>query len=188
MNLKKWGHLKEKYPIVQSICTEQKEVIDFINNSASTEIKPFHTTKLITLNNYLGKYKDRHFQISKYYGDLTIQSYKDYLEIMESKSLITEEDKKRILKCEKFHILNFDIKETFKMLDQLMYHDYKKYNFYGDVNNCYMLSRISSYETVAYFTARLMYYVNKYANLNKMYYNENNKKLYKGAQLTYSCL
>ena len=185
MNLKKWGHLKEKYPIVQSVCTKLSEVIYFIDKNASTEIKPFHITKLITLNNYLGKYKERHFQISKYYGDLTTQSYKDYLEKIK---LMTEEDKKRILKYEKFRIFNFDIEETFKVLDKLISQDYQKYNFYGDINNSYMFSRINSYEIVAYFTARLMYYVNKYANLTKIYYNENNKKLYKGVQLTYSCL
>jgi hypothetical protein len=176
------------YIIVQSICTKQSEVIDFINKNASTEIKPFHITKLITLNNYLGKYKERHFQISKYYGDLTIQSYKDYLEKMKSKSLITEEDKKISLKCKNSEIFNFDIKETYKVLDRLIFQDYEKYNFYGDVNNCHMFSRINLYEEFVYFTARLMYYANKYANREKMYYNENNKKLYKGAQLTYSCL
>ena len=80
MNLKKWAHLKEKYPIVHSVCNNQLQVLEFINEKASTEIKTFHVTKLITLNDYLSKYKDRHFEISKFYGNLTAKTYKEYLE------------------------------------------------------------------------------------------------------------
>ena len=190
MNLKKWSHLKEKYPIVHSVCNNQLQVLDFINEKASTEIKAFHVTKLITLNDYLSKYKDRHFEISKFYGDLTAKTYKEYLEKM--KTLITEEDKKKSLRCEKNKLLEsfftFDIKEDLKKLDKLIIKEYTKNTFYGDLNKWLMDSKMNFYEPIAYFTARLMYSLNSYAKLNKMYCDENKKELHRGAKLTYTCV
>ena len=45
-----------------------------------------------------------------------------------------------------------------------------------------------SFEAVAYFTARLMYSLNIYAKEKKMFYKENNKTLYRGIKMPYSCL
>ena len=56
-------------------------------------IKPYRVTKLITLKGYLDKYKDRHFTISQFYGDLTPQIYKENIEKM--KSLIDKENKEK---------------------------------------------------------------------------------------------
>ena len=89
MNLEKWKHLKEKYPIINSVCNTQEQVVEFISTFSSKEIKPFPVTKLITLADYQDKYKERHFEISQFYGDLTVETYKQYLEKM--KTLITEE-------------------------------------------------------------------------------------------------
>ena len=44
------------------------------------------------------------------------------------------------------------------------------------------------YEFVAYFTARLMYNLNIYAHKRDMFFNDNNKILYRGIQIPYSNL
>ena len=189
MNLEKWKHLKDKYPLVHSVCNDQFQVVNFIKSFASEEIKAFPVTKLITLADYNGKYKERHFAIAQFYGDLTVKTYKEYLEKM--KSLIKEEDKNKKLKCDKNKLLEsfltFDIKEDLKKLDKLIIKEYTKNTFYGDLNKWLMDSKMNFYEPIAYFTARLMYSLNSYANLNNMYCNED-RELHRGAQLTYTCV
>ena len=63
------------------------------------------------------------------------------------------------------NILNKDIEE----LDKLLIKEYTKNTFYGDLNKWLMNSKINSYESIAYFTARLMYSLNSYAKKNKMF-------------------
>ena len=189
-NLEKWKHLKEKYPIINSVCNTQEQVVEFISTFSSKEIKPFSVTKLITLADYQDKYKERHFAISQFYGDLTVETYKQYLEKM--KTLITEEDKKKQLRCEKNALIEsfftFNITEDLNKLDKLIIKEYTKNTFYGDLNKWLMDSKMNFYEPIAYFTARLMYSLNSYAKLNDMYCNENKKVLHRGAKLTYTCI
>jgi hypothetical protein len=69
-NVKYWSQLKNKYPIIDAVYRKRKEVnINFIEKYASKDIKAFPLTKLITYNEYLNKYKDRHYKISQFYGD-----------------------------------------------------------------------------------------------------------------------
>ena len=79
-NIQKWDHLKSEYDLIYNVETTQEGVKNFIQNLASEEIKPYHLTKLITLNDYLEKYKDMHFKISQFYGDLTPMTYKENIE------------------------------------------------------------------------------------------------------------
>ena len=51
-----------------------------------------------------------------------------------------------------------------------------------------MKGKMKYYEPVAYFTSRLMYSLNKYAAEKNKFCKENEKILYRGAQLYYSCL
>ena len=69
-NIQKWGPLKNKYDIIYDVVVNIKGIFDFINHFSSEKIKPYNVTKLITLDDYLDKYKDRHILISKFYGDL----------------------------------------------------------------------------------------------------------------------
>ena len=64
MNIQKWAQLKNNYDLVYDVVNSPKGVIDFIQKFASEEIKPYHLTKIIIYNDYLEKYKDRHFKIS----------------------------------------------------------------------------------------------------------------------------
>ena len=84
--------------------------------------------------------------------------------------------------------LTFDIQKDLDALDKLIIREYTKNTFYGDLNKWLMNSKMNYYEPVAYFTARLMYSLNSYANKNNLYCNENRKELHRGVKLSYSCL
>ena len=45
-------------------------MIKFINDFSSEEIKPYPVKKLLTIDDYNDKYKERHIKISHFYGDL----------------------------------------------------------------------------------------------------------------------
>ena len=189
-NLAKWSYLKGKYPIIDGIYKRRKEVnSNFIEKYASKDIKPFPLTKLITYNEYLNKYKDRHFKISQFYGDLTTESYKKNIDNMIS--LINDEDKKNQLIKDKNKVvsgfLTFDINKDAEALNKLIIREYTNNSFYGDLNKWLMNSKFNSYDTIAYFTARLMYSLNTYGKTNEMYYNEP-KEVLRGIKIPYSSL
>jgi len=190
-NLEKWSQLKNKYPeIIDGVYRKRKEVnINFIEKYASKDIKPYPLTKLITYNEYKNKYIDRHFKISQFYGDLTPESYKENIKKMGL--LIDEEDKNNQLKKGKNVVLEgfltFDINKDAETLNKLIINEYTKNSFYGDLNKWLMNSKFNSYETVAYFTARLMYSLNNYGEKNKKFFNES-KKVHRGIKVPYSSL
>ena len=84
--------------------------------------------------------------------------------------------------------LTFDLKKDLDTLDKLIIKEYTKNTFYGDLNKWLMNSKMNYYEPIAYFTARLMYSLNKYANKNDKYLVENKKELHRGVKLSYSDL
>ena len=188
--LEKWSYLKNKYPIIVGIYQKRKEVnINFIEKYSSKDIKPFPLTKLITYNEYLNKYKDRHIKISQFYGDLTPESYQENIDKMIL--LIEDEDKKNELIREKKKVkdgfFKFNIKEDAKTLNNLIIREYTNNSFYGDLNKWLMNSKFNSYDTIAYFTARLMYSLNNYGETNKMYFKET-KNVLRGIKIPYSSL
>ena len=192
-NLKEWSPLKDKYKKIYNVCNMQKDVINFINKFSSTEIKAFPITKLLTYQDYLDKYKERHITISQFYGDLTPESYKKNIEEMKllvkkekdaNELKIKDQDQNKLL--EGFY--TFDIKEDIETLDKLIIHEYTKNTFYGDLNKWLMSSKMNSFETVAYFTARLMYSLNSYGESNGKYYEINKEEVKRGIKLPFSCL
>ena len=192
-NLEKWAPLKNKYQIIDKVCNIQKDVYKFIIETSSEEIKAYPLTKLITYQDYIDKYKERHFEIAKFYGDLTVESYKKNLEKV--KEIIEEEEKKKLLKIKDNNknkliesFLTFDIKKDIEALNKLIIKEYTKNTFYGDLNKWLMNNKMDSYETVAYFTSRLMFSLNNYGVSNNKYYNENKTSVRRGIRLPYSCL
>ena len=188
-NIQKWGPLKNKYDIIYDVVVTPKGVFDFIKHFASEKIKPYRVTKLITLNDYFEKYKDRHIKISQFYGDLTLQTYKENISKM--KSLIEKEKKEDKLVNKKQNellesFLTFDLTKDLKVLDKLIIKEYTKNTFYGDLNKWLMNTNFNSYEVVAYFTARLMYSLNKFANKEGNYYSIDKKDLHRGMKIPYS--
>ena len=189
INYNKWKTLKNKYEKVYDVYTTQEKVIKFIKDFSSEDIKAYPLTKLITYNEYKEKYKERHMAISKYYGDLNPNSFKANMEKM--KNIIDKDSKENKLYKNKDDVLSgfltFDIKKDLETLDKLIIKEYTKETFYGDLNKWLMNSKFDSYEAIAYFTARLMYSLNKYGK-NGTYYNLNKTELRRGAKLSYTCL
>jgi hypothetical protein len=191
--MKPANYIKYKNEDPQFICEVTNkgfDVIDFINNYSSKEIKPFPLTRLVTIEDYKHAYKERHKKIAQFYGDLTKDSYiKNKKKIDE---VISEDEKSHLLKAKKDKLmeglLKFDLKEDLKNLDELIIKEYTKNTYYGDLNRWLMKGKMKYYEPVAYFTSRLMYSLNQYADKYKKYCKENKKILHRGAKLFLSCL
>ena len=190
MNLKNWLHLKDKYPIVHGVHKSRKEILKFIDLFSKKDVKPYPLVKLVTYENYYSKYKDAHKKISLFYGDLNIKTYEKNLK--EMKELINEEEKsKELINKNKNNFLNgllkFNITEDLETLDKLIIKEYTKNSYFGDLNKWLMNSKLNSYDTIAYYTARLMYSLNSYGKNKKKYLTER-KELYRGIKIPYSCL
>ena len=191
MNIQKWAPLKSNYDLVYGVVNSPKEVKEFIEKFASEDIKPYRLTKIITFKDYLEKYKDRHFKISQFYGDLTPETYKENMEKM--KSLIEKENEEGKLYNKNKNkllegFLTFDLKEDLKSLDKLIIKEYEKNTFYGDLNKWLMNANFNSFDVVAYFTARLMYSLNNYAKQEGKYCDLDGKDVYRGIKLSYSSI
>ena len=181
--IQNWLHLKIKYDLVYDVVTSKDKVINFIKNFSSEEIKPYQVTKVITLNDYLEKYKDKHIKIAQFYGDLSPETFKKNIEKM--KLLIENEIKEGKLFASYKQVLDgfltFDVKYDIENLDKLIIKEYTKELSYLPVLNKWHRDRnFNSFEVVAYFTARLMYSLNSYAKRENKYNNA-----YK--QLVFSC-
>ena len=185
-NIKKYIPLKYQYnQIHDDIYNQSEQVVNFIRMFSAKEIKPFPLTKFIAYNDYIKKYKNRHFKISTFYGDLTLESYQKYIQemnsLIEKKSESKELIRNQNIVFEGF--LSFDIEKDVKALDILIINEYTKNTFYGDLNKL-LMNKMEFYETVAYFTARLMYGLNKYAKEFDMYSKEI-RQFYRGTKMSY---
>ena len=205
----KYQYLKEKYPkIHDDIYNKRKDIENFINKYSKEDTNPFPLTKLITYEEYIEKYKERHIKVSSFYGDLNPLTYKRNFSDMEVlindefiKGELKQKNKEEVVKG----FLTFDIKKDLKYLEDAEYsedwenseendnlneitiNEYTKDTIYKDLNK-WLLEPNMDYESIAYFTARLMYNLNSYAVKNNMFYNLNNKELYRGIKIPYSCL
>ena len=85
-----YQHLKQKYPIIHDdIYKNRADVVNFINKNTNENILPFQINKLITYEEYVEKYKERHIKIWEFYGDLNIETYQK--QISEIKEIINKE-------------------------------------------------------------------------------------------------
>jgi hypothetical protein len=151
MEISKYKHLKMEYPkIHEDIYNRQKDVINFINKSSDTNIKPYPITKLITFQEYKEKYKERHLKISEFYGNIDLDKYEKFYKKISG--LIEDEEQNKELKKNKnklleslqtFNIKNptqikedFDTKEDnneyLEYLDKLIIKEYTKNSLFGD--------------------------------------------------------
>ena len=183
MNINKYLPLKHKYPkIHDDIYNKPKDVLNFINKYSESNIKAYPMTKLITFQEYKDKYKNRHFKVSNFYGNINLDIYTKYFKRM--KYLVDEEDQNNELKKEKKELINGfktfnlsnrntntinkneDNEQDFEFLNKLIIKEYTKNTIYRDLNKWLMNSNKNFYESIAYFTARLMYSLNSYAEKN----------------------
>jgi len=180
----------EEPEFISEIVANTSEVVDYIKKYSSKDIKPFPLTKLVTIDDYLDKYKERHKKISEFYGDLNRETYEKNME--EIKKVIDKDEKENLLKKTKNKImeglLTFNIEKDLEALDELIIKEYTGNTYYGDLNRWLMKSKMKYYEPVAYFTSRLMFSLNKYAIRKGKYFNKDQKVLHRGVKLYYSCL
>ena len=176
MKVDKYLPLKNQYPILHDdIYKKRMDVVNkFINKYSSTEIKSYPLTRLLTLADYEGKYKDRHIKISQFYGDLNPETYKKNINQMVSnideQKIELNKKKEKVLEG----LFTFDIDKDLEFLDKKIIKEYTKNTFYYDLNKMLMNYEIK-FESIAYFTSRLMYSLNKYASIYKKYCTENEK-------------
>ena len=203
MNINKYVSLKEKYPkIHDDIYNKPKDVLNFISKYSDANIKAYPMTKLITFHEYKDKYQNRHSKISSFYGNINLDIYTKYFKRM--KYLVEEEEQKSELKKEKNEILNgfkaFNLSnrntinenednvQDLEFLNKLIIKEYTKNTIYRDLNKWLMNSNKNFYESIGYFTARLMYSLNSYAIKNNKFFKKNKTTVYRGATIPYSCL
>ena len=113
-NLKKYEHFKEKYKdkLKENIYSERKDIIQYIKNSSSSKIVPFHINKIITYNLYRTKDSIRktEYLFMQFYGDIKKEQYQEYYNqfqeyISDPENLDQfKNDKNQLLNCLK----NFD--------------------------------------------------------------------------------
>ena len=187
MKVDKYLPLKNQYPILHdNIYNKQKDVVNnFINKYSSTEIKSYPLTRLLTLADYEGKYKDRHIKISQFYGNLNPETYKKNINQMVSnideQKIELNKKKEKVLEG----LFTFDIDKDLEFLDKKIIKEYTKNTFYYDLNKMLMNYEIK-FESIAYFTSRLMYSLNRYASIYDKYCTENEKIIYRGTKLKYT--
>ena len=203
MDINKYEPLKLKYPKIHNdIYNNPNDVLNFINKYSDTNIRAYPIIKLITFQEYKDKYKNRHIKIANFYGNINEDIYNKYFRRM--KYLINEEEEKNELKNKKNEVIkgiktfNFNNKnkinksenseEDIEILNKLIIKEYTKNTIYGDLNKWLMNSNKNFYLSIAYFTARLMYSLNSYAEKNKKFYTRKNAIVYRGIKIPYSCL
>ena len=164
---------------INLVTCKTTKVINFIKEFSSKDIKPFPLTKLVTLSDYQDKYKERHKTVSLFYGDLKKENYEEYIEKIKK-----EIKNEKLLKG----LLTFDLDKDLEVLDEMIIKEYTRNTFYGDLNRWLMKGKMKNYAPVAYFTSRLMYSLNTYAEKKDKYCKEDKKILHRGKKLYYSCL
>ena len=190
-NLNKYLNLNIGSLKIINIYNNKEEVKNFIIKFSSENIKCYPLKKLITYQDYLDKYKIFHYEIAKFYGDLSPETYKKYIEKI--KFFIEEEDqRKELLNKNKNKVLDgfiiFDLKRDLNIVDQLIIREWTKDSFDLDLNK--WLSNLDIYycEAVAYFTSRIMYSLNSYGIKENKFVDINKKILYGGEKMSYSHL
>ena len=139
-------YLKDKYPkINDNIYRKRSDIVKFIEKSSSRNIKSFPLTKVITYDDYVNKYKERHFKIAQYYGDITPESFNTYMESM--KSIIKmDEESEELVKKQKAVLegfLSFEINKELETLDKIIIREYTKNTYYADLNRWLMKPNFS---------------------------------------------
>jgi len=184
MIIEKYSYLKKKYSKIIGIYNQPSQVEKFIEKVSSEETKEFPMTKTINYYNYKDIYYNRHQKISQFYGNITKETYDKNFNKLEDFIDKKQENELKIKKNELIESFKtFDITKDIEILDKLLIKEYTKNTFYGDLN--YWLRTLDKeiYETIAYFTARLMYSLNNYGLKN--HFLREKKILFRGAKINY---
>ena len=179
----KYNNYETNIPIYKN----KNEIINYINEFSTDEIKPYPLETLITFEIYLEIFKKEHFLISQFYGNLNIETFKENYN--KNNEYINKNDSENILSLIDDGFITFDIKKDIDTLEKLTIEDYTKNTFYSGLNK-WLRSGITSKKIILAFKhwySRFMYYLNLYAQQNKKFINKE-IELYHGCRLPYSIL
>ena len=178
-DLNRWPSLKNINNIIFRNYS-QKVVTNFINRSSSKNIKPFPIVKLITYDDYINKYKEKHKKLSYFYGNLYKDTYKRYFE--EMKILIKDLGNKDVLRKKANRLLygfmNFEIKNNLDEMNRLIIKEYTKDTICFQINSWLIDSKMNVYDTIQYFSSRLMHSLNTYGKEHSKFYSKISNVLY----------
>ena len=185
INEEKYLKFKKEDPeLIYDVTSDIKNVINFIKHFSLKEIKPYPLTKLVTLSDYLNKYKEIHKNIAQFYGNLTKENY--FENMIKNFDASNKDKKEGQLKFK--DLLTFDLEKDLEILEELLLNLYIYKTFYGDYNLWLMKEKMEFYELFLYFTSRFIYCLNSYADSYNQYYKENKSILFMGDKLYYSNL
>ena len=185
--IKDYDYLSKEYDIVKGVWCTRDPIINFIKKTSSKEIVSFPMIKLVTYESYKKDYKLLHRIISYYYDEFK-QDVFTYNSQKVTELIDKESRNKKLKRSDKV------LKKSFKVFDgqeevnrmKLIIEEYTKETFYKDLNSWQSSLDAKYYLSIAYFTARLNYCLNKYGNekfkdKNEIHYlNNNNKIIYRG--------
>ena len=175
--------------IIKNVCYTPGPVINFIKKYSSTDILPFPLVKVVTYNNYKKNYQKYHQCIASFYDKYDQKTFKEKYKKLEE--LIKEDAQKLqkpkyvLLKAfEKFENSGYNSEEE---LIKLIIREYTKETYYKDLNRWLMSLEKKYYLVISYFAARLMYYLNKYAEKENKFFLKKDR-LYRGITCSFSAI
>ena len=183
----KYLNIMKKNNKVKGVYDDPEDVIKFIENISSEEIKEYPLIKIISYFDYRDKYHERHEKISEFYGNITKEEYEKNRKRLE-KYINSKEENELKIKINKKELIDsfktFDIKTDLQQLNKLIIHEYTKNTFYSPLN--YLLRNFDKeiYEVIAYYTARLMYALNCQAKESNSFLTKN-FTVYRGESVKY---
>ena len=176
-NLKKYQQLEKKYDIIENVCTEEDEILSFINeHKSNTDI--FKTYKLININNYMDNYYNFHKIISNQYNTEILENENEFensIALLQDINCSIDLDivtLQEILKTLK----NGDIRKN-------MIKEYTEDTIYNYFNRWLNELDFIAYKKISYFIALLMYGLNDYKGEKKGL--KKNIKLFRGLKMSY---
>ena len=184
MNVDNYLHLKINNNKIKGVYNTCEDIVKFIKDISSEEFIQYPITKIISYNDYKNKYYERHEKISEFYGDLTKETYKEYsqklLKYINSKK---EKDFKIARKELIEGFKTFDIDQDLNNLNKII-KEYSKDTIYPMINNNLRNFDDEVYEIISYYTARLMYALNKRTKELNSYFTKNNT-VYRGESVNF---
>ena len=171
---------------IKGIYNNPKDVVQFVEDISSKEIREYPLVKIISYFDYKEKYHQRHEKISEFYGNLTKEAYEKNSQRLE-KYINSKEEKDLKIKIKKNELINsfkiFDIKQDLNNLN-IIIREYTDNTFYSPLNRLLRNFDKEIYEVIAYYTARLIYALNCQAKESNSFFTKN-ITVYRGESVKY---
>ena len=177
-------HLKINNNKIKGVYNTCEDIVKFIKDISSEEFIQYPITKIISYNDYKNKYYERHEKISEFYGDLTKETYNEYSQKLFKYIDSKKEKDFKIARKELIEgFKTFDIDQDLNNLNKII-KEYTKDTIYSMINNNLRNFDDEVYEIISYYTARLMYELNKRTKELNSYFTKNNT-VYRGESVNF---